>query len=261
MTTISCNGLLLDVLSDIHLEMPQPDFKFRASDANVLVLAGDICVADYLTRSQYSPYFSGAERVRNFFYQAMLRYDRILYVLGNHEHYDGRLDKSIPILRKAFPLVEILDNEETNINGVSIYGGTMWTNLSNPVHAEVARASLNDYKYITSPKFRKLSPGDTMREHMFFMEGLKSLGYDPDIVISHHAPSFQSLNPMYENDTMLNHAYGSHLDNDIAYSKIKLWIHGHTHYGVDYDIAGTRVFSNPIGYPGETHVSKYRKAQ
>lgn len=259
MATLTFNGLTVDYLSDIHLEMNQSDFKFTPSDATVLVLAGDICVADYLTRSAASPYFAAAERTRNFFYQAQLRYDHILYVPGNHEHYDGRLDKTISILRKAFPLVEILDNQSTFINGVQFFGGTLWTDLSNPVHAEVARSSLNDYRLITSPKFRKLSPSETMREHMLFLTALKSLDTIPDIVISHHAPSFQSLNPVYDNDVLLNHSYASHLDNMIYDSAIPIWIHGHTHYAVDYEIGNTQIVSDPIGYPGETWVSEYRK--
>jgi hypothetical protein len=34
-------------------------------------------------------------------------------------------------------------------------------------------------------------------------------------------------------------------------SRIALWIHGHSHHAVDYEIAGTRIVSNPKGYPGE----------
>jgi len=30
-----------------------------------------------------------------------------------------------------------------------------------------------------------------------------------------------------------------------------LWVHGHSHTAVDYEVAGTRVVCNPRGYPGE----------
>ena len=30
-----------------------------------------------------------------------------------------------------------------------------------------------------------------------------------------------------------------------------LWIHGHTHNSFDYTVNGTRIVSNPRGYPGE----------
>ena len=32
---------------------------------------------------------------------------------------------------------------------------------------------------------------------------------------------------------------------------VDLWIHGHSHQAVDYEIANTRVLSNPRGYPDE----------
>jgi hypothetical protein len=33
--------------------------------------------------------------------------------------------------------------------------------------------------------------------------------------------------------------------------RVPLWIHGHTHYCVDYEVAGTRVVSNQRGYPDQ----------
>ena len=33
--------------------------------------------------------------------------------------------------------------------------------------------------------------------------------------------------------------------------QVALWVHGHSHTAVDYDVAGTRVVCNPRGYPGE----------
>jgi hypothetical protein len=36
-----------------------------------------------------------------------------------------------------------------------------------------------------------------------------------------------------------------------------VWIHGHTHYHVDYHIFGTRVLSNPRGYKGFETIANY----
>lgn len=33
--------------------------------------------------------------------------------------------------------------------------------------------------------------------------------------------------------------------------RVALWVHGHTHTSVDFEMAGTRVVSNQRGYPGE----------
>jgi hypothetical protein len=43
-------------------------------------------------------------------------------------------------------------------------------------------------------------------------------------------------------------AFVSDLDSLVADSGATLWVHGHTHYPVDYAIGRTRVFSNPRGY-------------
>jgi hypothetical protein len=37
----------------------------------------------------------------------------------------------------------------------------------------------------------------------------------------------------------------------IEQSGVPLWIHGHTHYSVDYVIGSTRVLTNQRGYPDQ----------
>ena len=48
----------------------------------------------------------------------------------------------------------------------------------------------------------------------------------------------------------LNAAFVSDLDEMIAESRVRLWVHGHTHENVDYEIARTRILSNQCGYAG-----------
>jgi hypothetical protein len=48
---------------------------------------------------------------------------------------------------------------------------------------------------------------------------------------------------------LLSAAYASNLDELVAASRAKLWIHGHTHRPTNYWIGDTRVISNPRGYP------------
>lgn len=50
---------------------------------------------------------------------------------------------------------------------------------------------------------------------------------------------------------MLDAAYANRWE-DLMGDGVPLWVHGHSHLAVDYEIAGTRVVSNPRGYPGET---------
>jgi Icc-related predicted phosphoesterase len=68
------------------------------------------------------------------------------------------------------------------------------------------------------------------------------------VVMTHHAPSFQSISPHYAGSD-LNAAYASELYN--AYSDDAmpiLHIHGHVHDSFDYMLGDTRVVCNPRGY-------------
>jgi Icc-related predicted phosphoesterase len=76
--------------------------------------------------------------------------------------------------------------------------------------------------------------------------------HDParTIIVTHHAPSSRSIPPYHSGDK-LTAAFASDLDSLIRASRVPLWIHGHTHYSVDYKIGATRIFSNQRGYPNE----------
>jgi hypothetical protein len=67
---------------------------------------------------------------------------------------------------------------------------------------------------------------------------------------THHAPSPRSVPPQHAG-SLMNAAFVSDLEDFVRESGVKLWIHGHTHYNVDYSIGTTRVYSNQRGYPGE----------
>ena len=68
------------------------------------------------------------------------------------------------------------------------------------------------------------------------------------VVITHHAPSEQSISAIYKNDH-LNPAFASNLEDFIlGYPNIKLWCHGHIHTASDYKIGECRVICNPRGY-------------
>lgn len=70
------------------------------------------------------------------------------------------------------------------------------------------------------------------------------------IVVTHHAPSPRLEAPGYVNGP-LSPSFVSDAGPLIERSGIPLWIHGHTHYNVDYRLGATRVLSNQRGYPTE----------
>lgn len=227
------------ILSDIHNEfsvLPYPEV-----DADVVILAGDID-----TKLRGIDWAKGFNKP-------------VLYVLGNHEFYGQQLEA---VRRKTRERtqgthVHLLDDEELILQGVRFFGGTLWTdfNLFGEARSELAlldaQFSMSDYRSIrTGASYRRLQPRDTRFLHeitVAFMKERLSQPFDgPTVVITHHAPSFQSIEPKYHHDR-LTPAYASNLEGLMG-EPVTLWIHGHVHHSNDYHIGGTRVVSNPRGY-------------
>lgn len=69
------------------------------------------------------------------------------------------------------------------------------------------------------------------------------------VVVTHHAPTFNSVAEWYKHDTLMNGAFASDLSELIMdRPQIKLWTHGHMHNSSDYMVGDTRVVCNPRGY-------------
>ena len=69
---------------------------------------------------------------------------------------------------------------------------------------------------------------------------------DSHRIVTHHAPHPNSIPPRYATD-LLSACYASDLTRLMG--RAGLWIHGHMHYSVDYEVNGTRIVANPRGYP------------
>lgn len=71
------------------------------------------------------------------------------------------------------------------------------------------------------------------------------------MVITHHAPTLRSLEESPHAGSLLDAAFANHWEDLMGGDRVALWVHGHTHTSVDFEMAGTRVVSNQRGYPGE----------
>lgn len=253
----------LTIYSDLHLEFDSNFFPENPG-SDVLILSGDICVADYFTRGEESPKKKTAGKFLEFFAHCSKEWDHIIYVAGNHESYQGRFDRTSIVLRevlKEFPNIHYLDNESIEINGYLFLGTTLWTdvNKNNPISESIVRLAMNDYRVIQikdGSVYRKLQPFDTMKTHeksKNFIRDNAQLS-DKVIVVGHHAPSPQSIHERYNNpnDYDVNFAYHSNLETMIeSLPQIRLWTHGHVHNNFDYFVGSTRVVCNPRGYNDE----------
>ena len=116
---------------------------------------------------------------------------------------------------------------------------------------------MNDYRVIRHDGlgYIKLRPAHTVSRHRDTLEYFKLVIDERKdskiVVVSHMAPSAQSVHLKYKNAQLVNGAYYSDLSEFILdRPQIQLWIHGHTHHNFDYTIGTTRVVCNPRGYVG-----------
>jgi Icc-related predicted phosphoesterase len=101
--------------------------------------------------------------------------------------------------------------------------------------------------------FARFTPSRSARMHVdsrAFLRSALSKTEKPTVVVTHHAPSRQSL-PEHLRDDMHSPAYASDLEHVMLDFKPAAWVHGHVHEKVDYAVGQTWVFSDPRGYPGE----------
>jgi Icc-related predicted phosphoesterase len=142
------------IASDIHLEFGDLFLK-NEENADVLILSGDICVAADFRKSD--PYgivsYGKTERYTDFFIRCANEFKNVIYVAGNHEHYNGDYAETFTILRNYLghiPNLHILDKEHVTLDNVTFIGGTLWTdmNAQDPVTLAHIRGVMNDFRII-----------------------------------------------------------------------------------------------------------------
>jgi Icc-related predicted phosphoesterase len=258
------------ITSDVHLEFGDLDLH-NEEGADVLILGGDIFIADELTDLSYDAEVSATSSVRergkryhDFVVRCAERFPHVILIMGNHEHYHGDFQTSANIIRGTFGdyhNVYFLDKEWRIINGVLFYGGTLWTDMNgeDPLTMLRIRNMMNDFNCVkngikTDDKYYStFMPEDAVEDHRAFKRGLDEvLALHPElpvVVVGHHAPSKASTHPRYKKEVVMNGAYSTNLDDFILDRRqIKLWTHGHTHENFDYMIGTTRIVCNPRGY-------------
>lgn len=242
--------------SDLHLEFGSLEAIRNREGAEVLVLSGDILVADHFRNAAQS---RRAVEYHTFFSQCEQEFGQIVYIMGNHEHYDGDYQHTATLLRKEldrYPGVHLLDNETWQYAGITFVGTTLWTdcNRGDPLTQWELQSGMNDYRIIANGDAARLLVQDTMAAHGTALAFIDSATRDRSgvyVVVGHHAPSRQSIKPRYHRDHHMNGGYSSDLEEFVQERpQIRLWTHGHTHDDFDYQVGTTRVRCNPRGYKG-----------
>lgn len=234
----------VQILSDLHLE-----FGNRAAlsfdKADIVILAGDTHLGT-----------KGIEWVKKY-----IPNKTVLYLLGNHEYYKGSYPKTLKKIQEAVQdsSIQVLENSFVDIGNVRFHGCTLWTDFSilgDPMqYGMICQSKMNDYKYIKrDPSYSKIRSVDVYGIHQRSKAWLKesltqSVGLK-NIVITHHAPSLQSI-PEANRKDPVTAAYASDLEDLILEYQPLYWIHGHIHTPTRYCIGKTEIICNPHGYPDD----------
>jgi Icc-related predicted phosphoesterase len=218
--------LKIHILCDLHVEFG--NFVPPVVGADVVVLAGDVHVKDRGLQWIFDQNFKIP----------------VLYVLGNHEYYREKFPGLINKLKMGAEgtNVHVLENDSVDME---LLGDSHVASIA-------AADAMNDYRLIRHSKtYRRLSPKDTRMYHFRSVrkltEFLKAGEPERSIVVTHHAPSIQSIVDRYRTDPV-SAAFASNMDDFILEHQPRLWIHGHIHESFDYEIGKTRVVCNPRGY-------------
>ena len=253
----------LHILSDLHTEFE--GFDLPKTDADVVILAGDTGV--------------GLAGVKGAIEASSRLNKPVIYVAGNHEFYhNARTLGAIPGIDADAPFhglstlttlmkatahgsqVRVLDRDIFVQNRLRILGCTLWSDFmlfGFDVSDEAIGLSMqlvNDFRGIIRHNGTRFSPADAAAEFKETVDWLDQTLSTPfeghTVVVTHHAPSIQSVGLEFRNDPVSG-AFASDLEDFVKQHSIDLWVHGHMHQCFDYTVGSTRVICNPRGYPHE----------
>ena len=271
----------IKIVSDLHLEFSDC-FINNDEGADVLILSGDIMMSEdlhdhkamdsgWLTSDDFAGLGrrqAAAQRYRDFLKRCSFQFSDVIYVAGNHVFYNGKFYAGIDYLREecaVFPNVHFLERDSVKISDVTFVGGTLWTDMNkgDPLTQHAITDMMNDFRIIRNDKagFTKLRPTHVMDRHIQTKEYIRQVCLNVRerenpkervVVVTHHSPSFQSCDPKYQHEHLMNGGYHSELGEFILdHPEIVLWTHGHTHHCFDYNIGDCRIVCNPRGYESD----------
>ncbi len=145
----------IQLLSDLHREM-DPTFSVPDTDADVIILAGDIDV--------------GIKGIEWAISEALRLQKSVLYIAGNHEYYRHEyfsLQGQIREIAESCSLVHFLECDEIIIGDVRFLGTTLWTDyactrLSEQSENMRLMGSIMQDHYVISMTDRPFTPADAL---------------------------------------------------------------------------------------------------
>lgn len=248
----------VELMSDLHLDlqknMERVKFLIRKClavktlelDRGVLLLPGDVASVHTL---------HGQKCWLEFLSTALVYYDYIIIVLGNHEHYSGDITTTHKLFQEKIvsnfeiQRIVVLENEIWTHpqTGIKIAGCTLWFFVPPDLHSLIKK-EMNDYSYISNNS-QPLTVSYTVELFIQSKKWLESIALndmDIDIVLTHHAPLLNAGCSAPEHTIKgrpLSHAFESDLSSLVECFPV--WCYGHTHHVTTLLIEESVVMSIP----------------
>lgn len=217
--------MLFQYVSDVHLEHRAVRLRDVVDDvgADALCLCGDI--GDVFSREYAS-----------FMRECAVGYAYVFVILGNHEFYGHRFERTIRgarnVCARISPRLVVLHDAFFDIphTDIRVSGATLWSHMESP-------APIADFTRI-----RGWTVEENNRAHRKAVRVLRrSLDHSRKhhVVLTHHSP--------------LVNAPGFGTDVTCVVKRASRWVFGHTHVSSAVRVGDCEVCANQVGYPDERH--------
>ena len=230
-----------NLISDIHADFDMAT-TLHLEGGDTLLIAGDLCEVGAMQNHNL------LKKLKEEF----KKYDKVISVMGNHEHYNGNFNTSAELYLEFLPDVTLLDNTWITLSSdAMMFGATLWSDTSTNPCINILARIWSDYKHIMLND-DNFTINQSQREYEFSLyclkEGLKKYSDKKIIIMTHFAPSSLSVSDRWKGNDC-NIFFHSALEELILDNpNIVVWCHGHMHNRSDYMIGNCRVMCNPRGY-------------
>jgi len=250
--------------SDLHIDkfpLGTPFETFVKPAAQILVVAGDICS---VSNSLYN----------EFLFWCMNNWQKVVIIAGNHEYYCetgivrtfDETDAIIQKICKQYNIYFLQAGQSITLPGTNLrfVGATYWSSIDPSIWSEITEKK-GEFKHTyqsSQNTVRKTIPSDLNTLHALHKACIFSAIVPTSeilIVVTHHMPTMNLLEPMYKEDSWRT-CYASSdedlfasSDEDLFASNISVWICGHGHRATQQKIKdGPLLLMNARGYVPDT---------
>jgi Icc-related predicted phosphoesterase len=135
--------------SDLHLEIGDITLT-NQENADVLILSGDICTVKTFKKKPKERF-----KLREFFANCAKEFSHVIYIMGNHEHYDYDIVDTYNKLKSElaeFSNIRVMEKETIDIGDFTFVAGTLWTDMNKNDSLTLWHCGkcMNDFRLITN---------------------------------------------------------------------------------------------------------------